>query len=57
METLKELFQFLWKKKKFWLVPIILIILIIGILIILSSGSAVAPVICPIFYNGKEKNC
>jgi len=49
METLKELFQFLWKKKKFWLVPVILIILIIGILIILSSGSAVAPFIYPIF--------
>jgi len=49
METLKELFQFLWRKKKFWLIPLILIILIIGFLIVLSASSAVAPFIYPIF--------
>ncbi len=49
MEFLKELWQFLRERKKFWLIPLILILLFFGVLIVLSSGSAVAPFIYTLF--------
>ncbi len=49
MEFLKELWQFLRERKKFWLIPLILILLFFGALIVLSSGSAVAPFIYTLF--------
>ncbi len=44
-----EIFSFLNSRKKLWLLPIILILIIFGGLIILTSGSAVAPFIYTIF--------
>ena len=49
MEFLKDLWGFLRQRKKFWLVPIILILLGFGALIVLSSGSAIAPFIYTLF--------
>jgi len=49
MSFLKELFNFLKVRKKFWLLPIILILLIFGGLIVLTQGSAVAPFIYTVF--------
>tara|TARA_B100001063_G_C16728316_1_gene537769 strand:+ start:258 stop:407 length:150 start_codon:yes stop_codon:yes gene_type:complete len=49
MDFLKEFIQFLGVRKKFWLLPILLVLLIFGGLIILSQGSAVAPFIYAIF--------
>jgi len=49
MEFLKEFIRFLGVRKKYWLFPIIIAILIFGGLIILSQGSAVAPFIYTIF--------
>lgn len=49
MEFLKDLWAFLKVRKKFWLLPLILVLLLFGVLIILSSGSAVAPFIYTIF--------
>ncbi len=49
MSILKELWQFLRVRKKFWLFPIILIMLFLGALIVLSQGSAIAPFIYTIF--------
>ncbi len=49
MSILKELWQFLRVRKKFWLFPIILIMLFLGALIVLAQGSAVAPFIYTIF--------
>ena len=46
---LKEFFEFLMERKKYWLLPIILILLMFGVLIVLSQGSAVAPVIYTLF--------
>ncbi|MDC3127350.1 DUF5989 family protein [Candidatus Pelagibacter bacterium] len=46
---LKEFFEFLMERKKYWLLPIILILLMFGVLIVLSQGSAVAPFIYTIF--------
>lgn len=49
MEFLKELFQFLKARKKFWLLPIILVMVLFGGLLILAQGSAVAPFIYTLF--------
>lgn len=49
MNLLKELFAFLKVRKKFWLFPLILIMLSLGALIILSQGSIAAPFIYTIF--------
>ena len=49
MEFLKEFWEFLKVRKKFWLFPIIIVLILFGGLIILSQGSAVAPFIYTIF--------
>jgi len=49
MEFLKEFIRFLGMRKKYWLLPIIIVIFLFGGLIILSQGSAVAPFIYTIF--------
>ena len=49
MEFLKELWTFLRIRKKLWLAPIIIVMLILGGLLILAQGSVVAPFIYTIF--------
>ena len=49
MNLLIEFWNFLKVRKKFWLLPIILVLALFGGLIILSQGSAVAPFIYTIF--------
>ena len=49
IELLKDLFKFALVRKKFWLMPIILLLLVFGVLIVLSEGSTVAPFIYTIF--------
>jgi len=49
MEILKELWFFLRVRKKLWLAPIIVILLILGGLLILAQGSVVAPFIYTLF--------
>ena len=49
MEFLKEFVRFLGVRKKYWLLPVIIVIFLFGGLIILSQGSAVAPFIYTIF--------
>jgi hypothetical protein len=49
MEFLKELFTFLKVRKKLWLTPLILIMIVFGGLLILAQGSVVAPFIYTIF--------
>jgi len=46
---LVELWEFMRERKKFWLAPIIIMLLLLGGLIILSEGSAVAPFIYTLF--------
>tara|TARA_X000001036_G_C20209432_1_gene615035 strand:- start:229 stop:381 length:153 start_codon:yes stop_codon:yes gene_type:complete len=46
---IKEFWEFLLERKKYWLLPIIIILAIFGALIVLSQGSAVAPFIYTIF--------
>ena len=49
MEFIKEFWEFIKVRKKFWLLPIIIVLAIFGGLIILSQRSAVAPFIYTIF--------
>jgi hypothetical protein len=44
-----ELWQFLCARKKFWLLPILVMMVVFGGLIVLSQGSAVAPFIYTLF--------
>ena len=49
MSFIQELWEFLRIRKKFWLLPIILVMALFGALIVLSQGSAVAPFIYTLF--------
>lgn len=49
MGFLIELWQFLRARKKFWLLPILVMMVVFGGLIVLSQGSAVAPFIYTLF--------
>jgi len=49
VRILKELFSFLWKNKLWWMIPIILILIILGIFIWFVQSSAVVPFIYALF--------
>ncbi len=49
MDFLKDLWDFMRVRKKFWMAPIIIVMLLLGGLIVLSQGSAVAPFIYTLF--------
>ena len=49
MEFLKEFWDFLKVRKKYWLLPVLIVLIIFGGLIILAQGSAVAPFIYTLF--------
>ena len=42
LEFIKEFWEFLFERKKYWLLPIIIVLALFGVLIVLSQGSAVA---------------
>jgi hypothetical protein len=48
-ELFGELWAFMRERKKFWLAPIILVLLALGVLIVLTQGSVVAPFIYTLF--------
>jgi hypothetical protein len=49
MSLLRELWEFLRVRKKFWLLPIIIIMLMFGVLLLVAESSAVAPFIYTLF--------
>jgi len=49
MELLKDLLDFLKTRKKYWLIPLLVILLFFSFLIILSGGTAIAPFIYTLF--------
>jgi len=49
MELIKELWAFLRIRKKYWLWPIFVMMALLGVLIVLAQGSAVAPFIYTLF--------
>ncbi|MGL4631653.1 MAG: DUF5989 family protein [Leadbetterella sp.] len=49
MDFLKDLFGFMLARKKFWLAPMIIILLIIGGILVFGGSSAIAPFIYTLF--------
>ena len=49
LEFWRDLWQFMRARKKFWLAPIIIVLVILGGLILLAQGSAIAPFIYTLF--------
>jgi len=49
MSFLNDFWEFLRERKKFWLLPIIFVLLLMGGLIVLTQGSAVAPFVYTLF--------
>jgi Family of unknown function (DUF5989) len=49
MDFLKDLWGFLTQRKKLWLLPAILVLLLFGALTVLTSGTAIAPFIYTLF--------
>ena len=49
IDLLKDLWAFMRERKKYWLAPIILVMLLLGMLIVFAQGSAVAPFIYTLF--------
>ena len=49
LNFIKEFIEFLKSRKKYWLIPIIIVLALFGMLIVLSQGSAIAPFMYTIF--------
>jgi len=49
MELLKEFWLFLRERKKFWLLPIVVTMLLLGLILVFAQGTAVAPFIYTLF--------
>jgi hypothetical protein len=49
VEFLRELWAFMRERKKFWLLPIVLVLVLFGSLVVLTQGSVVAPFIYTLF--------
>lgn len=49
LDVIQDLWQFMRERKKFWLAPLIFILLLLGALIVLGQGSAVAPFVYTLF--------
>ena len=49
MEFLKEMWAFLRVRKKLWLAPVILLLVLIGVLLLVAQGSVLAPFIYALF--------
>ena len=47
--VVSELWQFMRENKKYWLAPIVIVLLLVGVLLVVAKGSAVAPFIYTIF--------
>ena len=49
LSFIKEMWGFLRQRKKFWLLPLLLVMALLGVLIVMAQGSAIAPFIYTLF--------
>ena len=49
LDLIRDLWGFMRDRKKFWLMPILIVMLLLGVLIVLAQGSAAAPFIYTLF--------
>ncbi len=48
-DALKDLWLFMRERKKYWILPIVVVLLLVGALLVLTQGSVVAPFIYTLF--------
>ncbi len=48
-DLIKDLWEFMKERKKFWLLPIFLVLVLLGVLLVLAQSSAIAPFIYTLF--------
>jgi len=48
-DTVKQIFALLWEKKAWWLAPMVIVFLLLGLIIVLTQGSALSPFIYALF--------
>ncbi|MBK9122484.1 MAG: hypothetical protein IPM16_05090 [Chloroflexi bacterium] len=46
---MRELMTFLWQRKLYWMIPMIVVLLIFGLIIVAGGSSVLAPIIYPLF--------
>jgi hypothetical protein len=49
LSVLRDLWAFIRLKKKYWLIPVVIVLLLVGVFLFLGEGSAVAPLIYTLF--------
>lgn len=49
MDLIRDLFNYMKERKKYWLAPVIFVLLLLGVLIVFGGSSAIAPFIYSIF--------
>jgi len=47
--TIKQIFALLWERKAWWLVPMVIVFMLVGVLIVATQGSALSPFIYALF--------
>ncbi len=47
--TLGELLRFLWKRRLWWLIPVVVLLVLFTVLLVFAQGSAIAPFIYTLF--------
>jgi hypothetical protein len=46
---MRELLQFFWERKLWWMIPLVVVILLLGLVIVFTQGTAVAPFVYTLF--------
>lgn len=49
LKILKDLFQFLWQARSWWIIPIVVVLVVLSLLIILTGNSVITPFIYVLF--------
>jgi len=49
IQVINELWQFMRENKKYWMAPIVITLVLVGVLLVLAKGSAIAPFIYTLF--------
>lgn len=49
LSFLKEFFRFMRMRKRYWLAPVVVMLLLLGVLVVFAEGSAVAPFVYTLF--------
>ena len=49
LDIVRELLQFFWERKLWWMIPLVVVILLLGLVIVFTQGTAVAPFVYTLF--------